>query len=692
MLAYTSQHCLPPCYERRNFPKKRWQQSTLKAAMKQTLHPTLEDLSMECVLMQAWKKTSAYLHYHSWYADTLWLDIQSLRIPEFIREIQERLNEPDSLTASPLNMVPAPKSQRWAYVNNEWTPQETKIEEKLRPLAHVNLYDQVIATAMMLCLADRVETRLGDPRVPLDNINSRKGTLAYGHRLFCDNESGGSLRHRWGSSKLYRSFFQDYQVFLGRPKIVAKEIRAQSENQESEIEIAVVQSDLSKFYDRVRPTFLHRKLRLLKSGDEEEPFFRLAERLLNWRWSDDTRARRYAAAHGIPQFQEIALPQGLVASGFFANIALLDFDAALKALIGSTVDDQQHIVLHDACFYVDDFRLVLAFSKELSLDENALEDIVTEKLQSLLAETTQGLEVSREKTEATIEGRDKRFLVKQSREARRIQAQVSGTFDMLHGTELIGAIEGFFHTQQRYSASAEKEGDGLLVGVPDMADGTAARFAAGKFRRTFRSLRPLIADETEKSQLSPGSEKNDEDAIPQVGLVLTKSQLDERGKFFSALLIEEWIRNPGNVRLLRIALDIYPDREFLEEVLKLLRAGWESQRYRKAKREVRLYCLAELFRAGATETGLVPLNEADSLPANVFFGRIPRTAPSRSSRNICGVCFQEFFFNSLPVVSNATSVPVFGRPQSRSSGGSRDERSRWKRHASLLVAFEVSRR
>jgi hypothetical protein len=39
--------------------------------MKQTLRPTLEDLSMECVLMQAWKKTSTYLRYHSWYADTL---------------------------------------------------------------------------------------------------------------------------------------------------------------------------------------------------------------------------------------------------------------------------------------------------------------------------------------------------------------------------------------------------------------------------------------------------------------------------------------------------------------------------------------------------------------------------------------------------------------------------------------------
>ena len=39
--------------------------------MKQILNPSLEDLRLECVLMQAWKKTSSYLRTHSWYADML---------------------------------------------------------------------------------------------------------------------------------------------------------------------------------------------------------------------------------------------------------------------------------------------------------------------------------------------------------------------------------------------------------------------------------------------------------------------------------------------------------------------------------------------------------------------------------------------------------------------------------------------
>jgi hypothetical protein len=573
---------------------------------------------MECVLMQAWKKTSAHLRYHSWYADTLRLDIEALRIPNFIRRIQERLGQADSFQPSPLKLVPAPKNQRWAYVKGEWSPQEKHIGKKLRPLAHVDLQDQVIATAMMLCLADRVENRLGNPRLSVAKEQNRKRTLAYGHRLFCDGDGNAPLRHRWGSSKLYRSFFQDYQTFLERPKAVARELRSKNEAGASEVEVAIVQSDLSKFYDRVRPALLHSKLRLLKAESDEEPFFQLAERLLNWRWEDHERAAQYANQQGIPNFGEVALPQGLVASGFFANVALLEFDVALRDRIGTVIDQKLKLVLHDACYYVDDFRMVLTFPKGgKQVEEREVRHHVVSMLQSALASTTPGLVVSEEKTEVTVEGRDRRFLVRQSREAARIQTQVSGTFDMLHGTELIGAIEGFFHTQQRYSTTGEKDAESLLVGVPDMADGTAARFAAGKFRRTFRSLRPLLADAIEPAKRESEEQEEFEDLNPRPCLVLSKTQLDERGKFFSALLIEEWIRNPGNVRLLRIALDIYPDREFLEEVLKLLRPGWGSPKYRKAKREVRLYCLAELFRAGATETGLVPLDEAECLPSGI---------------------------------------------------------------------------
>ena len=130
-----------------------------------------------------------------------------------------------------------------------------------------------------------------------------------------------------------------------------------------------------------------------------------------------------------------------------------------------------------------------------------------------------------------VVGRQKRYPVPQSRTATRIQRDVSGALDMLHGTELIGAIEGFFHTQKRYSSDATRRDDlesGLLVGISDMRDDTAARFAAGRFRRTFRSRRPLLNDEI---QTETDSDSDESESLP-TKLVLSRQQLDERGRFF----------------------------------------------------------------------------------------------------------------------------------------------------------------
>ena len=38
------------------------------------LEPCLELLREEYVLVQAWKKTAAYIRYHNWFSDTLALD------------------------------------------------------------------------------------------------------------------------------------------------------------------------------------------------------------------------------------------------------------------------------------------------------------------------------------------------------------------------------------------------------------------------------------------------------------------------------------------------------------------------------------------------------------------------------------------------------------------------------------------
>jgi hypothetical protein len=586
--------------------------------MKQVIFPTLDDLRAEHVLVQAWKKTATYLRQHSWYADTLELDYQSLRLPDFIRELQERLKSPASWESTPLAIVPAPKSQHWKLEKDGngkdvWEP-VSSAHKKIRPLAHVAMQDQVLATAMLLCLADQVERGMGDPLLSIEHRENRKRVLAYGHRLFCDPTSG-DLRHRWGSSKLYRLYYRDYQTFLQRPEVVAGQLKSEANGRE----VAIVQSDLSKFYDRVRPAMLHERVKPICEGNDPA-FFALFQKLFAWGWKDEKRAKKYSQLHDIQGFESVALPQGLVASGFFANVALRHFGAALRNSFDQPIDAEGDFILKDACYYVDDLRLVLLVKQ--GSEEIKIQQAVHDWLQRLLKEHAPGLIVEQSKTKATVVDRKERFLVQQSKTAKRIQRDVSGVFDMLHGTELIGAIEGFFHTQKRYSSQTgdTTASTGLIVGISDMRDDTAARFAAGRYRRTFRSLRPLLQDE-EITLDTPASDISTDNAgaARATHLVLSKQQLDERGQLFSATLIEEWVCDPGNVRLLRIALDLYPDVRFLEKILKLLEPGWKDGGSRGANREVRLYCLAEIFRAGATETGMV--TDQECLPAGLDMGK-----------------------------------------------------------------------
>ena len=461
---------------------------------------------------------------------------------------------------------------------------------------------------------------MNDTRLSIDSEENRRRVLAYGHRLLCYDTKDGGLRHRWGSAKLYRQYFQDYRTFLRRPRVVVESLDSDA----PEFEIAIVQSDLSKFYDRVKPDLLRQKIEQFRRDGDDPRFFELAGRVFDWRWADTKRAYRHSREQGLDRFMNVALPQGLVASGFFANVVMQDFEARLRDALGQVIDEALGIKLLDAAYYVDDFRLVVQIPRsDPGLAEREVRDAITNWLQRQLDLTAPGLVVEKSKTTVTVEGRDRRFLVPQSLAAQRIQSDTSGVFDMLHGAELINAIEGFFHTQKRYSTETKPEDigrTGLLVGLSDMRDDTAARFAAGRFRQTFRSLRPMLqGDNQGVGQAMPVTDEESDDEGSQPSLVLSKVQLDERAKFFAALLIEEWTANPANVRLLRVALDMYPDPQYLEEVLRVLKPGWTVGGSKGARREIRLYCLAELFRAGATETGMV--SDDECLPQGVVLDR-----------------------------------------------------------------------
>ncbi len=153
-------------------------------------------------------------------------------------------------------------------------------------------------------------------------------------------------------------------------------------------------------------------------------------------------------------------------------------------------------------------------------------------------------------------------LVRQSRKMERIQTAISGGFDASGGEELIQAIEALVRSQLTINGVEGSPTPPGLRAVPDVKDETVGRFAAGRFRKTFRSLRPLLDDRPYMEIAEFGEETFRRTRLSQ-------SELDEEARAFALILIERWILDPSNVRLLRVALDLWPSRQLLEEILKL---------------------------------------------------------------------------------------------------------------------------
>ena len=576
----------------------------------EVLNPCIDLLRQEFVLVQAWKKTSSYIRYHNWYADTLELDWTTINLPEFIADISANLETPDQWESDPLRLVLAPKSQRWHVSNSgTWKPTEKRVNpaSRLRPLAHVSLRDQVVATAVMLCLADQIESRQGDPRNSYGNAASRGKISSYGNRLFCD-EIDGKLHHRWGSSKLYRSYFQDYRSFIARPAVVAKSVERRDGRHNF-----IIESDLRQFYDRIRPEQLIQALReILRHDNGTSAFLDFAEKVFDWHWHtrDQSAVMKHAQDNELNDFTRIALPQGLVSAGFFANAVLVSFDEKLRSSFGEEI--AEGISLEDGCRYVDDLRIVVV-SETSSLDD--VQKAIINWIQSLLDDEAPGLLLSDNKTKTKTNkfGGPHKAFVRQSRRMERIQSSVSGGFDAIAGAEILDAVQGLIRSQEALSHEVIDNGWNYTL-LPDVRDETVARFSASRFRTTYRSIRPLLDKGYAVEGTGETSDQNDDfDKI--TSRVRTQRDIDNDAQEFSLTLIRRWIIDPSNVRLLRVGFDIFPDAAVLRDVLNLMTPFTQSSGRPRSLRCVAWYCLGELLRAGATETGFVEDDEC--LPKNI---------------------------------------------------------------------------
>ena len=553
------------------------------------LRLTIDELASEYLLVQAFKKTVSYIRYHNWFADSVELDRASADLPHFLSQLSERVKS-ESWQPKPLHLVMAPKAQSWEWSEDSqrWGPLGGHEPVKLRPIAHVALEDQVLATAVMLCLANRVETAQGDPRLsPL--MESGRVVRSYGNRLFCDVDRPlGQLKHRWASQALYRAYFQDYQTFINRTDHVARLEALSSDS------IYLTQSDLAQFYDRIRPAHLSAALRNFMHENDDRRFFELTDQLFNWNWfhADQSAVRKYAEQNNIGSMDSIALPQGLVASGFLANVVLHSFDKQISSKLSK--DISPGVQLRDYSRYVDDMRFVWAINSNVQKSE--VPAMIEDWLVSEIDDQFEFLRVSLAKTESVEAGGSENHLVNVSRKMQRIQRGISGGFDAGGGKDLIQGIEALVKSQAAISLREDRGDTEPFKAVRDVKSDTVNRFAAGRFRAAYRSLRPLLPE---------GDERPDQTAQ-------TRTELDQDAHSFALDLINAWKDNPANVRLLRIGLDLWPSTKIIEQLLGLFLPYVDGTVKSREAKKVAHYCLSEVYRAASTETGFT--SDDDALP------------------------------------------------------------------------------
>lgn len=552
------------------------------------LKPTIDHLTDEVIIAQAWKKTHAYIRSHNWYADTLALDVSALGLEANVKIWANGITS-EKATPRALELVPAAKSDKWVVDNSKgWVPRATldqntlnewRSAPPLRPLAHLSIRDQTWATAVMLCVADAVETAQGDCS-ERDYFKAQQNlTYSYGNRLLCDWREGRAW-FRWGNGETYRRFFTDYQSFLDRPVKVGRHIAGSSIDEDL---VYVVSLDISKFYDDIDRDQLLSRLRahcsFYEGLDGNEDFWSCVQKIIAWKWSESSRA----SAKSLRLQLKDGLPQGLVAAGFFANAYMVDFDRSVGGQIGRTILPTQGVVLHDYCRYVDDLRLVI--STEVPIDNNLLLEHINSWVGKRLRDFGgEALKLNQRKTQITsLSNLDNRGSL--SKRVASLQEEISGPSDRDSLDSAMGVLEGFLALQtEALPEQVDTPADNALVQLArfdhDIRPDTLKRFAANRLESLMRSKRKIDFSGKEDS--------------------LSKNlPLDNESELLSKKLILAWMQDPSLALVLRKALEVFPSPMIAEPVFEAIygRSTAGDSKTDDVTRAVANYLLADMFRS-----------------------------------------------------------------------------------------------
>ena len=559
-------------------------------------------LSDVVVLAQAWKKAHTYVRRHNWYADTLELDCSAIDLDRKLGQWSDELKDGD-FRPNPAWLVPAPKNGMWGFgagFSGGWGAvlgDESK-RPVLRPLAHLGIREQTVSTAAMLCLADCIESAQGNTTLSAEEALAA-GVFSYGNRLYCRwSADNRQARFSWGNATSYSRYFQDYQQFVERPNVLARK----TESTHGDVAVFVVKLDLSAFYDNVDVGVLVEKLKKTYSSYRrrysdvpaaEPRFWTLLRRILTFTWREEDRELEGLFRDSVLPG---GLPQGLLASGFLANAYMLEFDEAVGAVAraGGPVGEHEPVTIHDYCRYVDDLRLVVSV-RDWPTPESLIREVIPQWVQAQLDATTVAgrLRINQDKTEVEpyrAVGGDAGTAARM----KLLQHQLSGPFDVAALQQVEAGLNGLLALAELGAATASSQVDSdespLLASVArpklEVRDDTLTRFSAYRLTRSLRMRRSMTSLTEE---------------LPEGGTA--KDALLHDFEVTARRLVAAWSVNPSLVQVLRYAMDLFPSPCLLEPVIDALKTKLEQENVPEDEERVVYYVLAELFKAGATETG-----------------------------------------------------------------------------------------
>lgn len=544
------------------------------------LKPEIEYLSDEVIIAQAWKKTHGYMRTHNWYADTLALDISALGLERNAKSWASTLREKD-IELTPMELVPAAKSEPWSIdPERGWIPSEKEENRKkkppIRPLAHLTIRDQTLATAFMMCLADAVETAQGDCSEASFKEAQKKKVYSYGNRLLCDWDVNGAW-FRWGNGETYRKFFTDYQNFLKRSVEIGRTVAQEL----SDIDhVYVINLDVEKFYDNIDRNILLQCLeRLAKEYGHTDicsDFWRMAKGITSWEWDSNA----LSVEHELGLKLGAGLPQGLVASGFFANAYMTSFDKAVGNHIGQCIPNLPGIFLHDYCRYVDDIRLVVSIGDTAENLATSINEWITSQLNSF---TSSSLSLNKAKTKVTsLSDLDNHGSI--SGRIALLQSELSGPADRDVLENATAVLEGLLTVSpEELKIPTHVKQDTTLIRLAtfdnDIRADTLKRFAANRLESIMRSKRKLSAP----NETGSGREKN---------------LVDNESELLSKKLVRAWMQDPSLGLVLRKAIEIYPSKSIAIPVFEAIfnRSGVSGKSTDPYTAAAMNYLLADLFR------------------------------------------------------------------------------------------------